>query len=70
MLFRHSRKIFVPKHNFSILKFRYKNVVLGNAAMKCIAKALSTFIGNIPAFTSIFVGKFWDDLKIGKALGC
>jgi hypothetical protein len=22
----------------------------------------------ISAFTSIFVGKFWDDLKIGKAL--
>jgi hypothetical protein len=35
--------------------------------MKCIAKALSAFICNIPAFTSIFVGRVWDNLKIGKA---
>jgi hypothetical protein len=45
-------------------------VVLGNAAIKCIAKALSAFIYNIPAYTSIFVGKFWDNLKIGKAFVC
>jgi hypothetical protein len=42
-------------------------VVLGNAAMKCIAKAFSAFICHIPAFTSIFVGRFWGNLKIGKA---
>jgi hypothetical protein len=57
----HSRKNNCPKTNF----FNPEIWVQQRGFRECLS--FSAFICNVPIFTFIFVDRFWDDLKIGKA---